>query len=86
MQTLLKSLYAYAQEQKMIHTLRAMGVNYQTARKKESDTWDTLEKLLSPENAALLTQYMEEKEDADYYEDLALFRCGVSIGLELGRF
>ena len=85
MPTLLDLLYQYAQEQRMGAALSAAGPDFHAACRLAEKARTELEGLLEGREAQLLSSYLDHRDQAELEVERAMLRCGVSIGLELGR-
>ena len=89
MTTLIDLLYQYAQEHRMAAALSAAGPEFHTAcrlaEQEQGELEGLLEGLLEGRAAGLFSRYLDHRTQADLEEHLALFRCGLALGQELGR-
>ena len=85
MATLIDCLHQYAQEEQMAAVLSAAGPDFRTARHLAEKVQTELEGLLKGREAQLFSAYLDNRDQVELEEDLAIFRCGLSVGLELGR-
>ena len=77
---LVELLYQYIEEHRIAKVLPRSP-----AARQASEEMERLEQLLEGEAARLFRQYLDHEAQAGLERDLALVRCGVSTGLELGR-
>ena len=80
-QTIIEVLYQYIEENRLAYALPRFP---QSARKASAEM-EQLEAMLKGEAAQLFQQYQDHETQARMERDLALVRCGVSTGMELGR-
>lgn len=85
MTTLIDLLYQYAQEHRMAAALSAAGPEFHIACRLAEQEQRELEGLLEGRAAGLFSRYLDHRTQADLEEHLALFRCGLALGQELGR-
>lgn len=84
MTNLLRTLYTYAQENRMAYSpedklqLRKSSLMAEQAKEKVLE-------LLSEDDRAQFECYMEEEDTVQLLELGAIFRAGLAIGLELSR-
>lgn len=81
--TLMEALYQYASEERLFAYLAGTGYNRRRLcmERRERD----LRAALDEEQTLRLEQLLDGQFDLRCMEDDALFRLGVSIGLELSR-
>lgn len=79
-ETLMEAIYRYVEENRMPAALPRSRAAIQAVTDQER-----LEEMLEGEAARLFQQYLDHEAQAGLERDLALVRCGVSAGLELGR-
>ena len=78
--SIVEMLYQYIEEHQLTKVLPISP-----AARQASEEMERLEQLLEGEAARLFRQYLDHEAQAGLERDLALVRCGVSTGLELGR-
>lgn len=85
MYTLMDILYQYAQEERLASLLNQPGSPFRPAWREAEAAQAALSEQLTGASAALFARYLDQREEVEYLERLALLRCGLSIGLELSR-
>ena len=81
MPSLLETLYRFALEQR--YTVREP--EYQETCRYTGIREDRLRAGLTAEQSALLDELLADLSLKTYFEQVELFRCALSLGLELGR-
>lgn len=84
MTSLLDALYTYAQEQRMGPALGQLGAEFHAAYRLAGEEREALENTLEGQAAQLFARYLDHQAESGLGQSTALFRCGLSIGLELG--
>ncbi len=84
MTTLLDALYLYAQDKRIGPLLSAQGDEYRQLLRRIARDRTELEGLLEGRAAELLARCTDHRGELEQLEGMALFRCGLSLGLELG--
>ena len=82
MESVLDALLQYAQDQRL-----GGGLTWEYWRllRQAKEAREVLESRLSAPDAQALARFLALREKADWLESRALFRCGLSMGVELGR-
>lgn len=83
MSDLIGTLLEYADRTLVPPLLRAAG--YPAASQKMLASWKGLEAGLTPEQRASLEALLEQEQRLSALDAEAVFRSGLSLGLELGR-
>ncbi len=83
METLIDTLYVYAQENRVTRHLRTPG--YSQAVTGIEEDWKAFKATLTVEQGERLNALLLREIKTDYLEDKASFLAGLSIGLDLGR-
>ncbi len=83
METLIETLYVYAQENRVTRHLWTPGYSQEVTGIEED--WKAFKSTLTAEQGEKLDALLLRETKTDYLEDKATFLAGISIGLELGR-
>ena len=83
MKSLFQELYRYVQEERLYRTLVQAGPEARQLSRQAAREEELLEERLEGEERELFSRYLDHRAQADLQRELALLRCGVSIGLEL---
>lgn len=60
--------------------------DYRAAFRAEEKLKEQLEQLLEGESLRLFNLYTQNRDEEDYWNEVSLFRSGLSMGLKLGAF
>ena len=83
MEGFLHALYEYAQEQHVPSYLETW--EYRRATCGLEEDWASFRSTLTAEQARTLDALLNRERNAAYLEDQAVFSCGLSMGIGLGR-
>lgn len=83
MEGFLDALYEYAQEQGMAPYLETR--EYRRATCDLEADWTAFRSTLTAEQDKGLASLLTRERNAGYLEEEAVFRCGLSMGIGLGR-
>ena len=83
MTDLLRALLDFTDRTRLPALLAASG--YWTDSKQFSDSWTAFQRELSPEQGTRLEALLEQATALHIKDAEAVFQCGLSLGLELGR-
>ncbi len=83
MNTLIKALYLYAQENRVSRRLQTS--EYRRAITGVEEGWEAFRSTLTGEQGQKLDDLLFREREINHLEDEAVLLAGVSIGLDLGR-
>ena len=83
MEGFLRALYEYAQDQRVTTYLETW--EYRRATCDLEEDWTAFRSTLTAEQTRILDALLNRERNAAYLEDQAVFSCGLSIGIGLGR-
>lgn len=83
MEGFLDALYEYAQEQGIAPYLETW--EYRRAAYDLEEDWTAFRSTLTAEQDQDLDALLTRERNAEYLEEEAVFRCGLSMGIGLGR-
>lgn len=79
----LRALFDYAQEEGVAPCLESR--NYRRAAYGLEEGWEAFRSALTAEQARRLDALLDRERSVGYLTEEAVFRCGLSAGVELGR-
>jgi hypothetical protein len=85
MNDLLDYLYMYAAEQQMLDAIQPFKQEYDEAFRACDRLLDQLKAKLGNKRWKMLDDFLSSQNEAQYLDRMALFRCGLGIGLRLAR-
>lgn len=83
MEGFLRALYEYAQDQRVTTYLETW--EYRRATCGLEEDWASFRSTLTAEQEQRLKALLDRERNAAYLEDQAVFSCGLSMGIGLGR-
>ena len=83
MEGFLHALYEYAQEKHVLSYLETW--EYRRATYDLEEDWTAFRSTLTAEQARILDTLLDRERNAACLEDQAIFSCGLSMGVGLGR-
>ncbi len=83
MEGFLRALYEYAQDQRVTPYLETW--EYRRATCDLEEDWASFRSTLTAEQARILDTLLDRERNAACLEDQAIFSCGLSMGVGLGR-
>lgn len=83
MEGFLRALYEYAQDQRVMSYLETW--EYRRATYDLEEDWTAFRSTLTAEQARILDALLNRERNAACLEDQAIFSCGLSMGVGLGR-
>ncbi|WP_300636917.1 hypothetical protein [uncultured Oscillibacter sp.] len=84
MEGFLRALCEYAQDQRVTPYLETW--EYRRATYDLEEDWTAFRSTLTAEQARILDALLNRERNAACLEDQAIFSCGLSMGVGLGRF
>lgn len=83
MEGFLRALYEYAQDQRVTPYLETW--EYRRATYDLEEDWTAFRSTLTAEQTRILDALLNRERNAACLEDQAIFSCGLSMGVGLGR-
>lgn len=83
MEGFLRALYEYAQDQRVTPYLETC--EYRRATYDLEEDWTAFRSTLTAEQTRILDALLDRERNAACLEDQAIFSCGLSMGVGLGR-
>ena len=83
MESFLDALFEYAQEKEIVSYLETR--EYRRATSDLEEHWAAFRSTLTAEQTRILDALLNRERNAACLEDQAIFSCGLSMGVGLGR-
>ena len=83
MESFLDALFEYAQEKEIVSYLETR--EYRRATSELEEHWAAFRSTLTAEQDRRLDQVLTQEKRIGQLEEKAVFRCGLSLGVGLGR-